>query len=190
MHNVFAPLAAAQATADPAAPRQLANGSSDIAAAADLPPELRGQRHAVLTVRAVLAAAAAADAVAGQDTAGCIADALAAEAAAAAAWQAVPALTAHLRAALAALPRHSTPSRQYSMSPQHQQQRYHPGSPFGRQQRQRSGGSPHSSFGRAAASPPALVRFGDFDPGVPEADMELDDDMSGAVYCLLPTAWL
>lgn len=183
MHAALEPLAAAQAAAD-AASDWLASVES--AAAADVPPPLREQRHAILTVRAVLAAAAA-SLDGAQQAANPVADALAAEVAAAAVRQVVPALTAHLQAALAATPRHQTPHQPYSHAArnQHQQQ----------QRRQPSGGSLHGSWGSGSqhldVSSSAPLRFGDFDSGVLGGGGQHVSELPGAFIARLyeETKW-
>ena len=86
----------------------------------------------------------------------------------------VPALTAHLQAALAAVPRQQPPHQAYSHS-RHSQQ----------QQRQPSGDSPHGSWGSGGqhldASSSATLRFGDFDPGVGGGGQH-GDDLPGACH--------
>lgn len=192
VHSVLEPLAAAQAAADAAAAvpaRQAVAGRNAAAAAQDLPPELHGQRHAMLTVRAALAAAEAAVGAAAddqQDPAGHISDALAAAIAAAAVRQVVPALSAHLTAALAAIPRHRpAATQQYGKLPQQQQQ--YPKSPYSQlQPRQPSGGSPHSGWGeqQLGVLPPPLVRFGNLDASVGGAGIQLGCEVPGVlVFC-------
>ncbi len=207
VHDALHPLAAAQAAADAASPPQPPQQRQPPAGDADLPPELRGQRHAALTVRGALQAAqaaagaavpAAADSTAQgavqspateQQLVDAAAEAVCTEIAAAAVRQTVPALLAHLRAVLAALPppaaTHQQQQRQYQQqwqysgqcgqagqfpaSPPYQRQLSGPMSPSGG-----GGGS-----GGPAASPPALVPFGGFDQAPPGASMELGDDPTG-----------
>jgi hypothetical protein len=107
------PLAAARAAAD-AAPCQPAGVKS--AAAANVPPPLLQQQHAILTVQAMLAVAeAAADAFpsdGAQQVTDPVAEVSVAEIAAAAVRQVVPALMAYLQAAPAAIPRQPQPPHQ------------------------------------------------------------------------------
>jgi hypothetical protein len=173
-HAALEPLAAAQAAAD-AAPGRIA---SDESATADVPPPLREQRRAILTVQAVLAAAEAATAAASSEgarpAADSVTDAFTAEIAAAAVRQVVPALTAHLQAALAAIPRQQPPHQAYCRSPHSQQL----------QQRQPSGSSLHGSWGSGGqhlqASSSATLRFGDFDPGVLGGGGQHGNELPGA----------
>lgn len=207
VHEALHPLAAAQAAADAASPPQPPQQRQPPAADTDLPPELRGQRHAALTVRGALQAAqaaagaavtAAADSTAEgavqspateQQLVDAAAEAFCTEIAAAAVRQTVPALLAHLRTALAALPppaaTHQQQQRQYQQQWQYSgqcgQAGQFPGSPP--YQRQLSGpvspGGGGGGSGGPAASPPALVPFGGFDQAAPGASMELGDDPTG-----------
>jgi hypothetical protein len=177
-HAALEPMAAAQAGAD-AAPGRAASVEW---AAADVSPPLREQRQLSMTVtgyRTLAAAEAVAPACAAfLEGAQQAVDPVANAFAAAIVRHVIPALTAHLQAALAAIPRQQPPHQACSHSPHSQQQ-----------QRQTSGGSIHGSWGSGGqhldASSSATLRLGNFETGVLGGGGHHGDDLPGACQAIV-----